>query len=853
MPLDIELYRRAVAAPPVPPRQHPRRISVIDIEPSGATHTFVFVHGYGGSARQWLPQLRYFGQFAHVVAPELRGHGFSDDPPELATSLDALVDDLETAIAALDLAQPFTLVAHSFGGAVAVEYALRHPEAVSELVLLGVPVEFRINPWLRLLMNIPAPIFDRLARWLHIALYASSPTLRRMHDDAMTRWQGETRLPLLRVPALVIVGQRDRVFERAHYEDVARLIPQAQQVVIPVSAHLVQLERPDAVNRAIRRFVAERGTAGNGMPPNSGSLLGPAPAFLRREAAPWLASYDPDVPEQVPVPRQTLDELLSNAAREFPDRPAIHFFGQAISYRELDRLSNRFAHALRSLGVQPGDRVAIVLPNVPQCVIAFYGTLKAGGVVVMGSPLSKESEIADQLRDSGATLLLTLSTYRRVVPHLCADTHIRAVIYTDVREYLPLPQRLRLARQMEGQVPAANGKTKTPSFPSYPLQRLLASEPATPLPPSRGQGDLALLQYTSGTVDPPKGVMLTHGNLMANATQTRHWVADARRGREVVLCALPLSHSYGITSGMNLAMGLAASLVLLPTTRTNVILRAIRRYRPSLFPGIPAFYVAIANTPHVRRYGISAIRACISGSAPLPVEVQEAFEKLTRGRLVEGYGLTEASPSTHCNPLLGERRVGSIGVPLPSTDARVVDLQSGAPVPPEAVGELEIRGPQVMQGYWNRPDDTARAMHDGWLRTGDLARMDEDGFFSIVERKRDLILFGPYNIYPREVEEVLYEHPKVLEAAVVGTEAEDADAPPIKAVVVLKRGERATQEELRAFIRERLDAIKVPRQIEFRTELPKNFVGKILRRLLVTGPTPDPSPAQMERGEHAAS
>ena len=346
--------------------------------------------------------------------------------------------------------------------------------------------------------------------------------------------------------------------------------------------------------------------------------------------------------------------------------------------------------------------------------------------------------------------------------------------------------------------------------------------------------DLALLQYTSGTTDAPRGVMLSHQNLVVNVAQQRHWLNDAKRGGETILGVLPLSHSYGVTGCMNLSMALAASLVLMPTNRTQEILNAIKRYHPTIFPGVPTIYLAVANFPHVRRYGIASIRVCVSGSAPLPVEVQESFEKLTRGRLVEGYGLTEASPVTHSNPLKGERRVGSIGVPMPSTSARIVDLQTGEPLPQGEVGELEVRGPQVMQGYWKRPDETAQALRDGWLRTGDLASMDEDGYFTIVDRKKDLIIAGPYNVYPRDVEEVLYESPKVFEAVVVsGRDGANGDNPFVKAIVVLKRGERATAEELLALCRERLEAYKVPKQIEFRTELPKNLVGKVLRRLLV--------------------
>jgi long-chain acyl-CoA synthetase len=625
----------------------------------------------------------------------------------------------------------------------------------------------------------------------------------------------------------------------------------------------VQLERPDAVNRAIRRLIEPKHQ--DAKAEKQQSIERGAALAARLTEMPWLQYYDSDVPQTVPPSKQLLHEMLSNAAHDLPERPAIIFFRQKIRYAELDLLSNRFAHVLRRLGVQVGDRVAILLPNVPQCVIAFYGTLKAGAIVVLGSPLSNEEEIAYQIRDSGSRVLLTLSSHRDMVERLCVDTSIQQVIYTDVREYLPLRQRVLIASLDAGneaqnagvtvagehQEEAVSGERDNstagsaaevaPSparklpYREYSFQRLLHSQSSAPLHSGTSSDDLALLQYTSGTTDMPKGVMLSHGNLMVNVAQTRHWIQDAKRGREIVLCVLPLSHSYGITSCMNYAMATAASLVLLPTGRTEQILKAIKEEHPSIFPGVPALYLAIANYPRVRSYGVSAIRVCISGSAPLPVEVQEAFEKLTRGHLVEGYGLTEASPVTHSNPLKGERRVGSIGIPMPGTSARIVDLKTDETLGVGEVGELVIRGPQVMQGYWNQPKETSEVVRDGWLHTGDLARMDEDGFFTIVDRKKDLILSGAYNVYPRDVEEVLYEHPKVLEAAVVSTQSGEngANSPFIKAVVVLKRGEKATADELLALCRERLDAYKVPEKIEFRNELPKNLVGKVLRRLLV--------------------
>src|SRR6266566_3550253 len=842
MALDIELYRRTIYTSVDRHAQKLRRISVIDIHPEGATDTLVLVHGYGGSATQWLYQLQFFGQTMHVIAPDMRGHGMSDDPDNLPYTMKGLVDDLELVLDLLEAQRPFYLLAHSFGGAISIEYALRHPDEVSGLVLIGVPTRFILRAIVERLMLIPDPLFSWIAKVIKVALFAPQRTLKRMLHSVLTPWRGDERVQLLQVPTLVVLGHRDTVFLREHYEDVPRNIPHAQQVVIPVSAHLVQLERPDAVNRAIRRFIEPKVKEGK-----SESRIRPAQLSVhttRHAEMPWLQYYDREVPESLPLPKQVLHDLLSNAAREFPDRPALIFFGQKIGYRELDRLSNRFAHALCRLGVKKGDRVAIVLPNIPQFVIAFYGILKAGAVVVLGSPLSNEAEIAYQLQHSGAQVLLTLSSYHAMVERVCTANEIKQVIYSNVRERVKLAS---LIDRSGNAIHLSHSQSSThASYPGliYDFQQLLRSQPMTPLSSGTGEHDLALLQYTSGTTDNPKGVMLSHGNLVVNIVQVRHWMPDARRGREVVLCALPLSHSYGVTSCMNTSIGIAGTLVLLPTSRIDRILEAIKSYHPTIFQGIPHLYLVLAIYPKVLSYGIAAIRTCISGSAPLPVEVQEEFEKLTRGRLVEGYGLTEASPVTHSNPLKGERHVGSIGIPLPETNACIVDLKTGETLPHGEIGELLISGPQVMQGYWNMPEETRETLKNGWLHTGDLARMDEDGFFTIVDRKKDLILAGSYNVYPRDVEEVLYEHPKVLEVVVISTldshetngasgESTPPASPFIKAFVVLKRGEKATSDELLALCRERLDSYKVPRQIEFRSELPKNFVGKVLRRLLV--------------------
>ncbi len=865
MALDIELYRRTVYVPARRGTQSLRRISVIDIHPDGATQTILFVHGFGGNVSQWLHQLRFFGQSMHVIAPNLRGHGLSEDPIGIPYTMESFVHDVESVLEALQVQEPIHLIAHSFGGAIATEYVIRHPEKVRSLVLIGVSTHFTMIPLLGRLLHIPDPLFSFAAKKLGVALFAPQRTLKGISEGIMSIWHMQP----FAVPTLVVLGYRDRVFRRKQYEDVLRCNPGAQLVDIPVSAHLVQLERPDAVNRAISRFIEKQldaqATKGSAKKlPNIFQRLARKVSFAAQHSdMPWLNHYDSSTPALVPQPKQLLHEMLSTSAAAFPQRPAIFFFDHQIRYRELDQLSTRFAHALRGLDIKTGDRVAIVLPNIPQCVIAFYGVLKAGAVVVFGNPLLQEQELHRQLRDTGVRVLLTLESLRDVTKRVCADTNITQVIYTNVREYLPSRQRDMLIHLIkenplaealqspllakdEDAREASAPPSKRPSFRTSSFRDMVRRQPITPLETGTTSHDLALIQYTAGMTGLPKGVMLSHGNLAVNVVQLCHVMTDASRGHEVILSMFPLSHIYGITPGMNAAIALAGSLLLVPTTRTDVILEAIKRYQPGLLIGYPGLLLEMANYPNVRSYNVSAIRTCISSSAPLSVEVQEAFEKLTRGHLIEAYALTEAAPLTHINPPKGEQHTGSIGLPLPSTNARIVDLETGEPLPPGGVGELLIRGPQVMQGYWQMPTETTQALCDGWLHTGDVAQMDEDGFFTFIDRKQQVTLSGTHQIYPREVEEVLYEHPKVLEVAVVSllppTEKEDGNvtgvlgtpaSPFIRAFVVLKRGQRVTADELLAYARERLEDYKVPHRIEFRTELPKNADGKVIRGLLI--------------------
>ncbi len=545
---------------------------------------------------------------------------------------------------------------------------------------------------------------------------------------------------------------------------------------------------------------------------------------------PWLALYDEGVPHTISVPTAALPDLLRSAAQQFPQAPAIEFYGRTLTYAELEADAVRFAAGLLRAGIVPGERVVLLLPNVPQAVICYYGALLAGAIVVLSNPLFDVDTLFRQMRDAQAEVIIALSMFHELVSAVRQRLTVRQVIYTNLKEYLPSMQRqlFTLLRQDREGHRVPDEEAQQARWMSHLLDE--GAEGARL--PDLAANQAAVLLYTSGTTGEAKGALHTHHSLYANALQTSAWFAGAERGKERVLCPIPFSHSYGMTACMNLAIALGAAMILLPTFDTKNVLHTIRREKPTIFPGVPPMYAALNEVRDVRKYGLSSLKGCLSGAAPLPVEVQEGFERLTRGRLVEGYGLTEAGPATHANPMWGKRRAGYIGLPLPSTEAKIVDLHSGAALPPGEIGELLVRGPQLMQGYWQRPNETAEVFTaDGWLRTGDVARMTPDGYFQVIERRKEMIVAGTYNIYPRDVEEVLYEHPKILEAAVVGVPQDDGSTA-IKAFVVLRTGEQASSEEVFAFLRDRLQSHTMPTSIEFRQALPRSFVGKVLRRVL---------------------
>jgi long-chain acyl-CoA synthetase len=561
---------------------------------------------------------------------------------------------------------------------------------------------------------------------------------------------------------------------------------------------------------------------------------------------PWLRFYDEDIKPSLDYPAIPLDQLLADAAARHPRQPAIIFgarvggrvMDSTLTYGQLDGAVNRFAASLQELGVEKGDRVAIIMPNCPQFVVAFYGITRAGGVAVPCNFLYAAKEIEHQLNDAGAEIVVVLSPYYEKVNSIRAETRLRHVICTNIKEYFPPLLRLLFTLAKEKK----EGHRAQIAYEADDLwfQSLLAGPPATvPGHVDRGPEDTACLLYTGGTTGVPKGAQLTHRNLVTNAVAGLAWSA-ARLAGEVTIGALPLFHSYGMTSVMNMSVAGALTMVLIPDPRDVLhIMGSISRHQATFYPGVPTMYVALNNHPQVREFDLSSIRVCLSGAAPLPAEVQERFQDLTGCKLVEAYGLTETSPATHVNPI-NRNKIGFIGTPWPDTDARIVDVDTGEQeLAVGEIGELVIQGPQVMKGYWQQPTETANVLceHPGlgpglWFHTGDIARMDEEGYFQIVDRKKDMIICGGFNVYPRDVEEVLYKHAAVQEAAVAGV-PDEYRGETVKAFVVLREGMAATEEEIVTFCRQYLAKYKAPTAVEFRTELPKSTVGKVLRRELV--------------------
>ncbi|HHY27450.1 MAG TPA: long-chain fatty acid--CoA ligase [Desulfitobacterium dehalogenans] len=528
---------------------------------------------------------------------------------------------------------------------------------------------------------------------------------------------------------------------------------------------------------------------------------------------PWINHYPARVRHHLDYPDKSLGQVFDETVANMPDTIAMIFADREITYSQFGDRVNRLATAIAGLGIGKGDRIGLMGPNCPQWIIAYFALLKLGVIVVQTNPMYVEREIIHQMKDSGASGIIVFEPLYPRVKSVLDQTSLSKVIVFNF-------------------TPVKAGED------FYSFDELIAgSEPTPPAVPIDSAEDIAVLQYTGGTTGVSKGVMLTHRNLICNTLQVIEWAVDMNYGDERIITLLPVFHVYGMTNCVNYSIAIAATQIILPRFDVDMLLETIQKHRPTLFPGAPTMFLAINNHPRGAEYKevLAAIKVCNSGSAPLPLEVAHKFAEITggSGNLQEGYGLSEASPVTHSNPLDRPSRAGSIGLPLPDTDSKIVDLETGNnTLPIGEVGELCIRGPQVMKGYWEKPEETEKTLRNGWLHTGDIAKMDEDGYFYIIDRKKDMIIAGGYNIYPRDIEEVLYEHPKVKEVVAAGI-PDSYRGETVKAYIVLKPDTEGTAEEFIEYCRTKLAAYKIPRQIEFREALPRTIVGKVLRRQLV--------------------
>lgn len=820
MQLDLELYREEIRVEPGV------TISYIDIAPERPLRTFLLIHGFGGNAKQWQYQLEIFSQHNRVLAIDLRGHGQSSRP-DFGYDMDRLTADIMAVLDHLNLRSKVALAGHSFGVAIATELAFRFPNRFSHLILIAGAGEYDIRGLYRLAFRLPDSLLSFAQPWADHFVEASIPALKQMYRENVRDWSGWEIFPRLQIPVLVILGNRDEVLPQEAYERVAELVPahNSEIINVDVSAHMVMLERRDAVNRAISRFVESKNISSEA--PRWRTQFGTDSRGSLLRERPWLAYYETQVPATIHVPDQPLSRLLIRAARRFPHRTAVLSPGSALTYAYLLDQTMRFASALREFGLKKGVRVMLLLPNIPQLIIAFYGTLIAGGVIVIGNPQAADEEIIREAQETGPEVFVTLPTRSALAAAICEQSPVQNTIFATTAEYQSW--YWRFWNSLVGSNSSADRVDIDAGEGRHSWRTLLRKHSPQPADIEIDAHDLALIQYTSGTSGTPKGVMLSHRNLLANALQITAWLSDAQGGAETFLAVMPISHILGSTTVMNVPVMHGACMLLLSRFQVREVLDAIKKHEPSYFPGVPAMYLAINNYPNVRKYNIQSIRACLSSGAPLPIEVEEAFEKLSKARLVESYGLTEAAALTHSGPLYGRDKVGSIGLPLPSTEARIVDLRTRKPLLPGQVGELAVRGPQVMLGYWCNDEATAAIIDElGWLYTGDIARMDEDGYFQIVSRSQDVGLAQDGDeLYPRDIEEILYELPAVDEPIVSIIAGRPV------AFIRLKDDADISASTIIAYCQRRLPANHVPWRIIFVTDFPRSVLGRVLRHELV--------------------
>ncbi len=814
MEFDLELYREFVEAEPGV------TISYIDIAPERPVRTYLFVHGFGGNARQWQPQINSFAQQNHVIAIDLRGHGASSRSASISYKMDKLVADIVSVLKDAQAHNKVVVIGHSFGVAVATEYANRHAERISHLILIAGAGEYDIRWPYKAFFRLPPGLLAAGQSLANNFIDASLVSLQKIYFQTLRQWQGWDIFPNLKLPVLIILGNRDQALPQESYQRVADLIPPENSEVlrVDVSAHLVMLERRNAVNRAIDRFI-ESSHRDVDIPRWRSQLdIGSRGSLLKER--PWLAYYESNVPATIHVPDHPLTRLLQRSSRRFPNRTALIESGRRLSYRKLYFESLRFANALMKLNINKQSRIMILLPNCLQLVIAYYGALLTGAVAVLGNPLVEKDGLVEQLNFLEAEILVTRDDNPNV-KEIFESTTLGQLILTNDDDYAPWFHKfINKFREKD---------TKERSNIFFWGDFIDESKPER-LTVEVKADDTAAIQFTGGVTGPPKGVMLTHKNLVANVLQMRAWFYEAEDGQESTLALIPISHIYGMTTALNFPISQGATCILLPQFRIDEVMRTIKKHQTTYFPGVPSIFMSIKDYPDVRKYNVDSVQTYLSSVSPLPIEVEEAFEKITRSHLIEAYGLTEASPLTHISPLNKRDKIGSIGLPLPSTEARIVDLESKRVLPSGQVGELLIRGPQVMQGYWQDEEATERAIDSlGWLSTGDIARMDNDGYFQIISKSQDAwhSSDGEAQFYPRDIEEVIYELPSVEEVIVILLTGR-----PI-AFVKVKENSKTNTKTIIAYCRRRLPPELVPWRVIFAGDFPRNLIGRVRREELI--------------------
>jgi len=838
MRFDVDLHRYTIKLPNRLAGGMPLEMSVVDTGGHDAAQAMVFIHGFGGRAAYWENQLEHFQADYRVIALDLRGHGYTDAPTEAQGArydVPELVADIEAALDVLQVPPRFILICHSFGGALSSYFLQKHSEHVSALVIISSAVRFKLRLAGRMVLRVPPRILTWLRKILPYVgfnaarIYPPAHVVYLQNRNGLSIWDGTEYLRNIRTPSLVIIGQRDILFSQTSYKEVATLLPNVEEVVIPVSAHQVMVDRPDAVNRSIERFLQAQGDPLALIEHKSLKKAHRRAALKLLEAErPWLKFYDTRTPYRIKPPIVALPRLLEVTARRFARTPAVDYFGGRMDWRTVDRLANRFAHGLLALRIKPGETVMLALPNVPGWIIAYYGILKMGGIAVLTSAATDKETLFARIADTGAVMLITgTDRYRDLHAALQTDARaagLRRVVFASRMDYMGWREKLKFAvlhNFQEGHVlPRFHRDKQSGKLQRryVKFQQVLARGRNFPPEILLAVDAVAAIVYSYGRSGPPLPIPLTHRNLAANALQLRHWLPESRPGAERFLAQQPLSLAYGLTGLLHLGVYMGATLILMPENDVPLLLKTIKRLQPTYFPTTPNIIQQMANTPGVRRFGLASIRVCAVSGAPLALEIREKFEKITRGRLVEAYGLAEASPAVMAVTLAGRRHSGVVGLPLPDTEAKILDLDSGEAVEIDRLGELWVRGPQVFSGYGGSDAKcaiaTSRVLRDGWLATGDIASMDENGFFTLIDRKENMLTRNGQWVFPRQIEEVLYEHPAIAWAHVM-READATGAVCLRARVSLHRNLAASEDELKRYCAKRLHAHALPDTITF--------------------------------------